>query len=203
MLSDPVVLILAAGAATRMRGADKLLQEVDGQPQLRRLAIAALATGWRVLVALPVDRPGRGQALAGVAVTPVVVDRAAEGLSASLRAGLAAAAAAPRVMVVPGDMPELDAADLCRMAAAAEAAPEAILRAVDVAGVAGHPVVFPNRDFAALISLQGDTGAREVLARHRERVIPCPLPGHHATLDLDTPEEWAAWQATRAGRCRD
>ena len=39
-----MILILAAGASSRMRGADKLLQPIDGIPQIARIAKAAIAT---------------------------------------------------------------------------------------------------------------------------------------------------------------
>ncbi|NBR54129.1 MAG: nucleotidyltransferase family protein, partial [Rhodobacteraceae bacterium] len=39
------ILILAAGKSSRMRGRDKHLEEIDGVPLLRRLALAALALG--------------------------------------------------------------------------------------------------------------------------------------------------------------
>ena len=38
----------------------------------------------------------------------------------------------------------------------------------------------------------GDDGARDLLKG--ETVTSVPLPGDHATLDLDTPEAWARWR---------
>jgi molybdenum cofactor cytidylyltransferase len=49
--------------------------------------------------------------------------------------------------------------------------------------------------------LTGDTGAREVLKRHSDRVHLVPLKGDRALTDLDTPEDWAAWRA-RGGDTR-
>ena len=40
---------------------------------------------------------------------------------------------------------------------------------------------------------RGDEGGRSVLARQKDRVRQVPLPGTMATLDLDTPEDWAAF----------
>ena len=59
----PLILILAAGAASRMRGGDKMLEQVAGVPQLRRIVNAACATGAPVRVALPPDRPLRAAAI--------------------------------------------------------------------------------------------------------------------------------------------
>lgn len=40
-----------------MRGADKLLLQVDGLQQLRRIALQAMATGKHVFVTVPSDSP--------------------------------------------------------------------------------------------------------------------------------------------------
>jgi CTP:molybdopterin cytidylyltransferase MocA len=66
------------------------------------------------------------------------------------------------------------------------------VRATDIRGRAGHPVGFPARLLPALLDVSGDLGAREVLTRNPPQ--PVPLPGQRATLDLDTPEDWAAWR---------
>ena len=70
-LNIPIIL-LAAGQSSRMRGRDKLLEMVDGQPLLRRQAAMALAvTDAPVLVALPAAPHPRYDAIEGLAVTPV------------------------------------------------------------------------------------------------------------------------------------
>lgn len=192
----PSILILAAGASSRMRGADKLLEPVEGVALLRLLAQRALATGVRVLVALPPDRPLRAAALEGLAVERITVAEAAEGMAASLRAG--AAAVRGPLMVLLGDLPEITTEDLQAMLAAGCETPEAILRATSAEGQPGHPILFPPALLPELATLSGDTGARAILGRHGVRTIA--LPGCHATTDLDTPEDWAAWRARRPER---
>ncbi len=183
------ILLLAAGASTRMRGADKLLQEVDGVPVLRRQAKAALATGAPVYVALPLDRPERVQALESLAVHHVPVPDAAEGMSASIRRGTAALPPGTAgVAILPADMPELGAEDLGKVL---EAFAGKITRATSTDGTPGHPVVFPSELFDELTRLTGDTGARAVM-RDRD-VTHIRLPAEHALTDLDTPEDWEAW----------
>ncbi|MEL6586700.1 MAG: NTP transferase domain-containing protein, partial [Pseudomonadota bacterium] len=49
----PAILILAAGASSRMRGRDKLLEEIDGTPLILRAVRAACAVSAEVVVALP------------------------------------------------------------------------------------------------------------------------------------------------------
>jgi CTP:molybdopterin cytidylyltransferase MocA len=194
-------LIPAAGASSRMRGRDKLLEPVDGTPLLRRSAEVALAAGLPVCVALPPDRPDRAAALAGLPVQILVVPDAAEGLGATLRAGVAALRDAAAILVLLADLPEITAADLGRLvaihaAAGGDDAP--ILRATASDGTPGHPVLFPAWAFPALAALSGDTGAGPVLAAWRARVQSIPLPGRRAVTDLDTPEAWAAWRAGRS-----
>lgn len=192
------ILILAAGASSRMRGGDKLLEQVAGQPLLRvMLERAVAAAEGAVLCALPGPDHQRSACLGGLTVTPIFVSDAVEGMGASIRAGVAALPAdATAVMILPADMPELTADDLRRMLTAQRDAPDAILRAVDCDGLQGHPVIFPADLFPTLGTCHGDTGARDVLRAHSERIVTVPLPDRHATTDLDTPEDWAAWRAS-------
>ena len=195
-LDSLAILLLAAGTSTRMRGSDKLLQVVGGQPVLRRQAQAALATGASVVVALPTDRPARLAALQGLSVQKVRVADAREGMAASIRAGVAALPeGVAGVAILPADMPEITARDLATVLTAFRAHGDRIVRGAAQSGAAGHPVVFPARLFAALLALKGDQGARQVL--RGEDIVSVPLPGTHALTDLDTPEAWAAWLAAR------
>ncbi len=196
-MTHPAILILAAGASSRMGGGDKLTEPVAGLPLLRLMAGRALSTGMPVVAVLQPDRPARTQALAGLPLQIVIAADAGRGMSASLRAGLAALPAeTPAVMILPADMPAITGEDLHAMAAAWRAFPDAILRGTDTEGRDGHPVLFPADLFPALAALQGDAGARPVVQANRHRLRRVPLPRNHATLDLDTPEDWAAFRAT-------
>jgi CTP:molybdopterin cytidylyltransferase MocA len=193
------ILILAAGRASRMRGADKLLEPVGGQPLLRRQVRLALATGLPTHLVLPPDRPLRRAAIAGLPVACVTAERAGEGMAESLKAGLAALPPGAPAMLFLADLPEIDANDLAAMVAAHKARPGAIIRATSAAGAHGHPVVFPAWLRAELLALEGDEGARRVLQRHAGQTQFLPLPDDHATTDLDTPEDWADWRRRREG----
>jgi CTP:molybdopterin cytidylyltransferase MocA len=189
-------VIPAAGAARRMRGTDKLLEKVQGEPLLRHQAETALATGAPVIVTLPPDRPERNRALADLPVQTLTVFNPEEGLAASIRTGMAAMPdGAAAVMILLADLPELTTPDLARMIVAFHDDPAApILRATAEDGAPGHPVILPRRCFPALMSLRGDDGARSLLRGATDlRLIA--LPGARATTDLDTPEAWAAWRA--------
>lgn len=194
------VVIAAAGAARRMCGADKLLQPVGGVALLRRLATAGLSVSQHVLVTLPETEAARARraALDGLALRIVPVSDAAEGMAASLRAAASVAAAegAAGLLVVLGDMPEIEAADMQAMLATFERAEDApILRAASADGRPGNPVLLPAWLFDEIAMLAGDTGARDLLRRHGDRVRMVPLPGNRALTDLDTPQDWAEWRA--------
>ena len=193
----PEILILAAGAATRMRGGDKAVEPVDGRPLVARLATEALATGCRVTVALPPGGGPREAALAGLPVNRLRVPDPEAGLAASLRAGVSALPARAPVLVLLADMPEITTADLCAVLASFAATPDRIHRGTGQDGTPGHPVIFPAWARPELLALTGDQGARPLLSRHAAEVTLVPLPGTHATCDLDTPEDWAAWRASR------
>ena len=192
-VGDVVIVLLAAGASRRMHGADKLLEPVGGQPLLRRQAAAALATGARVLVALPPDAPARGRALDGLGVETVLVADAADGMGHSLAAAARAAGPDQPLMVVPADMALIGAAEMTALIAAARSGPNRIWRGLAAGGRPGHPVVFPARLQPLLAALTGDQGARDLLGA--EAAVLVPLKGDAALLDLDTPEDWTAFRA--------
>ena len=87
-------IILAAGRSTRMGGPNKLLAEIGGRPLVRIAAEEALASRARpVIVVTGHQRDKVEAALAGLDVQRVHNPDFAEGLSTSLKAGLAARAA--------------------------------------------------------------------------------------------------------------
>lgn len=186
------ILILAAGASRRM-GQDKLLLPVGGQPLLARGRQMAAATGWPVTVVLPPGQPARHRAAQGPGATLVTAERAAEGMAESLKAGLAALPPGAPVLILPADMPDIGTADLMAFAACD---PALIWRAVTEDGQPGHPVLLPGWLRPEVMELTGDQGARALLDRHADRLRPLPLPGRRAATDLDSPEDWAAWQAS-------
>lgn len=196
----PVVsaILLAAGSARRMRGRDKLLEPVAGEPLLARAARALGQSGADEVIA--VLRPGdtaRAAALAGTGVRIVENPRAQEGMGASIAAGAAAARPdAAAVLIAMADMPEIGAGEIDRLIAAFD--PEEgreIVRATAEDGTPGHPVLFGRRFLEPLRALTGDEGARAVLKDHREFLVEVALPGRAAVTDLDTPEAWEAWRA--------
>ncbi|SDC17671.1 nucleotidyltransferase family protein [Ruegeria marina] len=192
------ILLLAAGQSRRMGGADKLMQDIDGEPLLRRTARIAQAAG-PVIAALPPAPHPRHAALTGLDLEIVEVPDAAEGMNASLRRAVAAlprdAAAA---MVLLADLPDLTATDLsCVLGAVDFSTKNLVWRGATEDGRPGHPVVFHKALFPELLKLAGDAGAQSVVQAYRDRLELVPLPGQNARTDLDTPEAWAEWRAQK------
>ncbi|PJE25649.1 CTP:molybdopterin cytidylyltransferase MocA [Pseudooceanicola antarcticus] len=191
-------LLLAAGASRRMRGGDKLLEEIDGEPLLRLMARRCLAARLGpVLVPLPaLDHP-RAAVLQGLDARPLAVPEAAEGMGASIRTAVAALDMPLRgVLILPADMPEITTEDLQSLASAFQGTPLPILRGAS-GETPGHPVLFPAALMPELEKLNGDRGASPVIAAHKDLLRLVPLPGAHATTDLDAPEAWSEWRRSR------
>lgn len=197
-MSTIPIILLAAGQSSRMRGTDKLLQQVDDMPLLRRAALIALKAG-PVIVALPPEPHARYTALEGLPVQIIPVPDAAEGMNASLRAAMQHLPAdASAVVILLADLPELTDDDIKKVSQSIESEPVfTIHRGTTSDGKPGHPVAFGRALFPELRALHGDEGAHTVVKRHSNRVKLIPLAGDRARLDLDTPEAWADWRAKR------
>jgi molybdenum cofactor cytidylyltransferase len=192
-------VILAAGRSTRMGGPNKLLAELGGKPLVRIVteqALASKAHGVIVVTGHQADEVEK--ALRGLKVKFVRNPDFAAGLASSVKGGIAAVPAdADAAVVCLGDMPLIDARLIDRLIEAF--APDAgNLIAVPVSdGRRGNPVLWSRRFFQELMTLDGDIGARHLIAKHGEAVAEVAVEGHSAFLDIDTPQ---ALEAARRGR---
>lgn len=159
-------VLLAAGAGTRY-GMPKVLA---AQGEWLKTAVDALHAGGCddvvvVLGAAIVDVPPPARA--------VFAEAWADGLSASLRAGLSAIEADFAVLHTV-DTPDLGA-DVVRRVVDAAIASESGLARARYAQTPGHPVVIARRHWAALLAqAHGDEGARSFLAaRHDVAAVDC------------------------------
>jgi molybdenum cofactor cytidylyltransferase len=190
---DTPILILAAGQSSRMRGADKLAQIIDGTPQLTRITTAACAISRSVLVA---TTPARLALIADLPAIPLVLAGSAEGMGGSLRDGVASLPPCERFMVLLADIPELTSDDLRAVLQGPLLSPESLIwRGATPDGQPGHPILFHAGLRPQFAGLTGDSGGEAIVKPLRHRTWTTPL--FHARADLDTPEDWAAWRAAR------
>ncbi|MCW3012440.1 MAG: molybdopterin-guanine dinucleotide biosynthesis protein MobA [Solirubrobacterales bacterium] len=188
-------VLLAAGAARRF-GSPKQLAELDGRPLVlhalgRMLCLARLE---RVLVVVGAHGDAVAATLEEAGWEGVEVVRCPdweEGMGASLRTGVAAAAraGADAVLVHLADLPRVTPHVMSRVLETACDARGDLLGVparASYGGEDGHPVVLPAELFPGVAALRGDTGARELLAGPGTLRFEA---GHLADpTDVDTPE---------------
>ena len=168
-------LLLAAGAGRRMGRPKALVRGDDGEPWLVR-AVRVLADGGctQVEVVLGAAADEALPLLVGTGASAVVAADWDEGMSASLRAGLAAAGGtdADAVVVSLVDLPDVGA-DVVRRLLGSEV-DAGTLRRASYAGRPGHPVVLGREHWAGVAAeATGDRGARDYLAAHDAEVVEC------------------------------
>jgi molybdenum cofactor cytidylyltransferase len=186
-------LVLAAGRSTRMGPDNKLLQRVRGQPMLRHAVEAQLASQARPVIVVTGHQHAEVAAvLAGLDVTLVHNPDYADGLAGSVKAGLAALPEAVAGVVVSlGDMPNVTAAVIDRLAQVFAESGEALAVVPTLLGQRGNPVLLARALFAEVAKLEGDQGARRLLDAAGEALVEVPLDDPAIALDIDTPEALA------------
>jgi molybdenum cofactor cytidylyltransferase len=191
-------IILAAGRSTRMGGPNKMLAELQGKKLVRIAAEQAIASkASEVIVVTGHQAELVEQALRGLKVKFARNPDFAGGLASSVKAGVAAVASnADGAVICLGDMPLIDAHLIDRLIEAF-APDRGNLIVVPVAdGRRGNPVLWSRRFFNELMTLEGDIGARHLIAKHGEAVAEVAVAGDGAFLDIDTPQ---ALDAARRG----
>ena len=149
-----------------------------------------------VIVVAGHERERVEAALKGLPVQFVHNPDFAGGLGGSVRTGIAAVpAAADGAIVCLGDMPQVDAALIDRLIGAFDPDKGALAVVPTIKGHRGNPVLWSRRFFPDLMAVEGDVGARHLIARYAEAVTEVPLSGTAALTDIDTPE---ALQAVKA-----
>ena len=189
--SGIAAVVLAAGRSTRMGPSNKMLADIAGQPMVRRVVEAALASkAAPVLVVTGHMAAEVIAALAGLDVTFAANADYATGLASSLKAGIRALPpSCDGVLILLGDMPQVAPEHLDALVAAF--APETIVVPVH-AGRQGNPVLWPAGFFPELLGLDGDAGAKRLIAVHAARVREVDLGTDAIFADIDTPEALAA-----------
>ncbi|MDZ8171407.1 nucleotidyltransferase family protein [Microbacterium xanthum] len=175
----PIVgLVLAAGAGTRFGGPKGLARDTAGAPWVAR-AVDTLRRGGceRVVVAVGA-RADDVAALVPPGVEVVRIAAWADGLSATLRTGLVAAASpatrVAAVVILPVDVPDAPSSAVRRVIAAAEGDASAALVQATYQGDPGHPVLIGAAHVPAVAeSVTGDDGARLYLRSHGAIRVEC------------------------------
>jgi molybdenum cofactor cytidylyltransferase len=190
-------IVLAAGRSTRMGGPNKLVAEIGGCPLVRIVAEQALRSKARpIVVVTGHEREKVEKALHGLKLTIVHNPSFADGLSTSLRAGLAGLPAdVDGAIVLLADMPQVEADLIDRLITGFDPDKGALIVVPVIDGKRGNPVLWSRRFFPDLMALEGDVGARHLIVRYAEAVFEVPVDGTAALVDVDTPDALIAVKA--------
>jgi CTP:molybdopterin cytidylyltransferase MocA len=185
--SNVFALVLAAGRASRF-GATKQLARFGGMPLARRAArLGEAVCGPQTVLVTGHDWRAVFAASGPLAGFFVVNTEFATGLAGSITCGMRAVAdSADAVLLLLADQPLITEQHLRVLITSWKKSPDAIVASA-YAGIAGPPVVFPQRDFVALLALQGDNRARSILEANRDRLRPVEFAA--AATDIDRPED--------------
>lgn len=181
-------LVLAAGSGTRFGGGKLLAAWGPGVLLQGALAAAFAAPARSVTVVIGADAPAVAEAARQFDPRALIVHAAdhAEGMAASLRAGVASLPDdSDGVFVFLGDMPRVPTAVLQAMANALLAG--ALAAAPVYQGRRGNPVLLDRILFPQLLALTGDAGARGVLQGLGERLALVESPDDGVLYDVDEP----------------
>jgi molybdenum cofactor cytidylyltransferase len=193
-------VVLAAGRSSRMAPRNKLLEPVNGRPIVARVAKTATASGANpVIVVTGFDSQRVTEALHGLDVTIIHNPDFEQGLSTSLRAGIAALPAnIDGLLACLGDMPDVEAAVLCSLIAAFDAS-DAICVPMHQ-GKRGNPVLLGKDYFNEVMALTGDVGAKSLLARHAAHVVEVEVGTSSIFEDIDFEADLAHFKQRAADR---
>ena len=171
-VTQVVGLLLAAGAGERFGGPKALARDADGTSWLLR-SVVALKPCSRVVVVLGAEAE-RAAALLPMSVGRVRADDWAEGMGASLRAGLGALDPADQVAALVSlvDLPDVDSRVVGRVLA--ETVGPGVLARASYDGMPGHPVLIGSDHWVEVIeAATGDRGARDFLAGREVTLVEC------------------------------
>jgi len=196
MTVETGIIVLAAGASTRMGSPKQLLRQVNGLSLIQQAVQTAQESQLGpIVVVLGANAKRVAEEIAQLGVQSIVNTDWETGMGSSIAAGvrylLANQPLIARVLIMLGDQPLLTSAYLKDLARAMEE--EQAPLAVSVYGDAkGVPAVFSKVLFDQLLQLQGAPGAKPVIQQNLQQAVCVAFP--EGILDIDTPEDWKNFQ---------
>lgn len=181
-------IVLAGGTSSRL-GQPKQLLELGGRPVLQHVLDAAARAGLEELIVV------LGHAAADVSsavrlpagARSVFNPDFATGQSSSLKVGLRAASPqAKAALILLGDQPRMGT-EVIRAIVDAYRKTGALVVQARYRGIPGHPVLLDRGVWAEVEAVEGDRGARDLLAAHPEWM-------HRVDFDAELPADIDTWE---------
>jgi molybdenum cofactor cytidylyltransferase len=183
-------VVLAAGESRRWGEDNKLVAPIAGTPMIRRSVEVAIAAEIGPVIVVTGHQPQKVRsALKGLKVTYARAADFADGMSASLKTGINAVPAdCAGALICLGDMPYV-LSDTARLLAESYQPRGPWVALVPTwEGERGNPVLIGRPLFPQLLRLDGDRGAKGVLAGVSERVLEVPVADSGILCDVDRPD---------------
>lgn len=178
-------IVLAAGAGRRLGQAKATLRRPDGTSYVDHAVDVLRGAGVDpLLVVVGAEAAAARAALTRPAVQVVEASDWADGMGASLRAGIRGLGQdATAVLVTLVDLPDLTADVAQRVALSVGRSTSALGRAA-FSGRPGHPVLIGRDHWAPVAeAAQADVGARDYLAGASVHLVECSDLAHGADVD--------------------
>lgn len=186
MRQRPTIVVLAAGEGSRFRGASHKLEQSLGAGSVLSSTIGhAIETGCPVIVVATADRVALASTLVARRDLIVLSDaEARRGVGHTIASGVSERPGSAGWLVLPGDMPLIRPSSIVAVADALDEHPVVFTQ---YHGRRGHPVGFASELYSELIALDGDEGARRIVARYPAHGVEVDDPG--ILVDIDTRED--------------
>lgn len=192
-------IVLAAGLSSRM-GANKLLAPVGGKPLVRHAVEAALGSAAAHVIVVT-GNGGEEVKRALAPLSPLFVNNPdfSKGLSTSLKCGLSVLPEdCDGALILLGDMPDVTPALLDKQIAAFDPGEDRAICVATRHGKRGNPVLWARRFFPEMLALEGDVGARHLIAQYGELVCEVEAADDGPLTDIDTPDALRAYEAAKS-----
>ena len=182
-------VVLAAGRSRRMAPHNKLLvADKTGKPMIARVVDNVLSSKARPIVVVTGHQAEQVEnALGGRPVRYVHAQDYAEGLSASLKAGIAAVPEdCAAALVCLGDMPLVTGRMIDRLLECYDPDEGRLIVLPTFHGKQGNPMLWDRRFFPEILQISGDSGARFLVGKHMESVSEVEMADDAVLRDFDT-----------------
>ena len=189
---DIHAVLLAAGRSERMGPNNKLLLNVDGIPLVRKSAISIINSNvTSMTVVTGFDENKIVNALSGLNVNFVKNINFREGLSSSLKAGLANITPTPSAVIIClADMPKIQPEHINQLIENFDPLKGWEICIPTNDGKRGNPVLIGSRFFPYIFETSGDFGAKQVMKQHSDKIVEVEIGTSDIHFDIDTQDEY-------------
>ena len=187
---DTAIIILAAGNSSRL-GRPKQLLAYKNKPLLQVVSDAALQTSFRpVTIVLGAYKNEIEKQINGT-LNYVINDHWQKGMASSIAAGLAAtlelSPGLQQVIIAVSDQAFISHEIFEQLYQQQQLSDKGIV-ASQYGETSGTPVLFREKYFADLLSLQGDSGAKSILKAYPDDIATITF--EKGEMDIDTEEDY-------------